>query len=249
MPIERPYVLSIAGFDPSAGAGVLSDLKCFEQHKVYGFGICTALTVQSDTDFLQNQWLPKEQIMAQLTPLLNKFPIAACKIGLIQNLDTLFAIITYIRSFNADVKIILDPILRATAGFEFHNWSNVLSQFIPVLKQLTLITPNENEMREMGGIDTQLVARQWAMYCAVLLKGGHNVKEPGTDYLVEQDNVLAFPPMFSAIHQKHGSGCVLSSSIVARLALGHPLAEACKLAKTYTEHFLNSNTSLLGYHS
>jgi hydroxymethylpyrimidine/phosphomethylpyrimidine kinase len=67
---HRPYVISIAGFDPSAGAGVLSDLKCFEAHRVYGFGICSALTIQTDSDFLKNDWLSDTQIIDQLHPLL-----------------------------------------------------------------------------------------------------------------------------------------------------------------------------------
>ncbi|WP_316789026.1 hydroxymethylpyrimidine/phosphomethylpyrimidine kinase [Pedobacter frigoris] len=248
----RPYVISIAGFDPSAGAGVLADVKCFEQHQVYGFGICSSLTIQNDTDFIKNQWISAQQIIAQLAPLLNKFKVAVCKIGLIENIKVLLQVTTYLKQHNPDIKIVLDPVLTATAGFEFHDWQNGLTQLIPVLKQISLITPNYHEFKKMGNAadeDMHKAASGWARYCPVLLKGGHNAYAPGTDFLFEYGSFQTLEPTTQEIEQKHGSGCILSASIAANLALGYSLTEACKLAKAYIEQFLNSNSTLLGYHS
>lgn len=241
---NRPYVISIAGFDPSAGAGVLADVKCFEQHHVYGFGVCSALTVQTDSEFLKNDWLDALQIIAQLEPLMAKFKVSACKIGLIKDLTVLHEVVSFLNSKNPDLKIIADPVLKASSGYEFHDWSNGMEILAPILKQIDLITPNYNEMLSLGG-----EVKAWAQYCPVLLKGGHNINAPGTDYLYEQDNVYEFTPHTSEIYQKHGSGCILSAAITANIALGYSLKEACRKAKLYIEKFLNSNNTLLGYHS
>ncbi|WP_225869637.1 hydroxymethylpyrimidine/phosphomethylpyrimidine kinase [Pedobacter psychroterrae] len=246
---KRPYVLSIAGFDPSAGAGVLSDIKCFEQHQVYGFGICTALTVQTDASFISCEWMNASQIIAQLKPLMDKFDVRACKVALIKDSSVLLEVISYIKSNNQHTKIILDPVLKSSSGFSFHHWD--LEGMTAVLTRLDLITPNYQEMQHMGNSENaEETARMWSAHCPVLLKGGHNSKAPGTDFLFCADKaVMAFAITWGEVYQKHGSGCVLSAAITANLALGFPLDEACRKAKHYTELFLKSNESLLGYHS
>lgn len=248
---SRPYGISIAGFDPSAGAGILADVKCFEQHQVYGFGICSALTVQTDKEFLKNNWLNSSQIIEQLEPLIAQFKVSVCKIGLIKDVSVLLEVVSFLRSKSPDLKIIVDPVLKASSGYEFHDWANGMEMLSPVLKQIDLITPNYNEMLSLGGqtTDADSIARLWANYCPVLLKGGHSITAFGTDYLYEQDDIYEFAPHVNEIHQKHGSGCVLSCAIAANLALGHSLKQACSNAKLYIEKFLNSNNTLLGYHS
>lgn len=249
MPTTRPYVLSIAGFDPSAGAGLLADIKCFEQHNVYGFGVCSALTVQTDNEFLSNEWQTAQQIIDQAAPLLKKFKVSACKIGLIRNIEVLEEVLIFLKMQVPDLKIILDPVLKASAGYNFHDWNDGLIKSVSVLNQLDLITPNYTEMKMLAGdMDIYLAASTWSAYCAILLKGGHSPFNPGTDYLFESGTCAELKPLANHIEQKHGSGCVLSAAITARVAQGYPIAEACILAKAYIEQFLNSNTSLLGYH-
>lgn len=249
MQTTRPYVISIAGFDPSAGAGLLADIKCFEQHEVYGFGVCSALTVQTDNEFLSNEWQTAQQIIDQAAPLLKKFKVLACKIGLIQNLEVLQEVLDFLKMQVRDLKIVLDPVIKASAGYGFHGWQDSLTRLIPVLAQLDLITPNYTEMEILAGnLGVHVAANAWSAHCAVLLKGGHAPFNPGTDYLFELGGYRKLKPLVNHIEQKHGSGCVLSAAITARLAHGYSLTEACSLAKVYIEHFLNSNTSLLGYH-
>ncbi|MEQ7801425.1 hydroxymethylpyrimidine/phosphomethylpyrimidine kinase [Pedobacter sp. ASV1-7] len=245
----RPYVMSIAGFDPSAGAGVLADIKCFEQQEVYGFGICSALTIQTDIDFFKNEWLNAPQIIEQTAPLLSRFKIAAVKIGLIKNISVLMEVISHLKKQQSDIKIVMDPVLKASAGYDFHDWENGLKQLLPVLKQIDLITPNYTEMLRLGGDnEVYTTAKIWSAHCPVLLKGGHSAKNIGTDYLYVDDQIHELHPGTTSIYQKHGSGCVLSAAITASLAKGKELLEACTSAKVSTEHFLNSNESLLGYH-
>lgn len=247
---HRPYVISIAGFDPTAGAGVLSDLKCFEAHQVYGFGICSALTIQTDSDFLKNDWLSATQIIGQFDPLLKKFPVPVAKIGLIRDLDTLEEVCIHLKQLNPEIKIVVDPILKASAGYKFYEWNMEPEKLKSVLKRLYLITPNFQEMKSLGeGQEVHSVCEEWSEQLAVLLKGGHNPDAPGTDFLYTGKQRLELKPEQTEVFQKHGSGCVLSAAITARLALGNPLTEACLQAKQYTYNFLHSNTSLLGYHS
>lgn len=245
----RPYVMSLAGFDPTAGAGILADIKCFEQLQVYGFGVCTALTVQTDDTFLRNDWLDARQIIDQAAPLLDKFEVKACKIGLIKDLDTLHEVLVFLKLKVPGIKIVLDPVLKASAGYTFHNWEEGLEKLVPILSQLNLITPNYPEMQVLSG-DTaaQEAARLWSAYCPVLLKGGHISTATGTDYLFEAGGLRMLEPGVQQVYQKHGSGCVLSAAITASLAKGYNTYEACRLAKKYIEQFLNSNPSLLGYH-
>lgn len=245
----RPYVMSLAGFDPSAGAGILADIKCFEQLQVYGFGVCTALTVQTADVFLKNDWLDAGQIIDQAAPLLGKFEVKACKIGLIKDQDTLLEVLAFLKLKAPGIKIVLDPVLKASAGYTFHNWEESLEKLAPVLSQLNLITPNYPEMQVLAG-DTaaQEAARAWSAYCPVLLKGGHNSTAAGTDYLFEAGDLRTLKSDVQQVYQKHGSGCVLSAAITAALAKGQDLYTACFLGKKYIEQFLNSSPSLLGHH-
>lgn len=247
--MQQPYVMSIAGFDPTAGAGILADIKCFEQNDVYGFGICSALTVQTDNDFLKNEWLSASEIIDQMAPLLSRFKVNAIKVGLIKGVAVLLEVIAYLKIHQRDMKIVLDPVLKASAGYAFHDWDDGLKQLLPVLKQIDLITPNYLEMASLGGQKEVFnAAKTWSAYCPVLLKGGHMKEHIGTDYLFENEKIYELKPDVTEIHQKHGSGCVLSAAITAALAKNHSLLEACIHAKKYTELFLNSNESLLGHH-
>jgi hydroxymethylpyrimidine/phosphomethylpyrimidine kinase len=78
---NRKYTLSIAGFDPSAGAGILADIKTFEQCGVYGLGVCTAVTIQNDVEFEKVDWLSAESILSQIKILLKRFKVEVEKIG------------------------------------------------------------------------------------------------------------------------------------------------------------------------
>jgi hydroxymethylpyrimidine/phosphomethylpyrimidine kinase len=244
----RPYVVSIAGLDPTGGAGLLADCKTFEQLGVYGFGVCSALTVQTDDRFYNVYWLTAEQIIEQLQPLITKFEIAACKIGIINSPETLIEIIRFLKQHNPAIHIVWDPVLKASAGYDFHA-ANVFHGLEAMLVAMDLVTPNYDELQQLQEITNELLIKdERSVFCAVLLKGGHRPDMPGTDTLYEQNGSTIIPAGVQKVYPKHGSGCVLSSAIAARLASGNSLKDACRQAKQYVEEFLNSNESLLGYH-
>lgn len=245
----RPYVLSIAGFDPSGGAGILADCKTFEQLGVYGFGVCSACTVQTDSEFLHVRWMNTDQILEQLRPLTRKFVISACKIGIIGSADSLIEIIRFLKEHNPAIRIVWDPVLKASAGYEFHA-ENGFHSIEAILAGIELVTPNYDELQRLQTITTEvLVHEERATFCALLLKGGHRPDALGTDTLYEQSGHTIIPAGVDKVFPKHGSGCVLSAAITAQLSLGATLKDACRRAKQYVETFLNSNHSLLGYHS
>jgi len=249
MSTPRPYVLSIAGFDPSGGAGVLADCKTFEQHGVYGFGVCSALTVQTDSEFLQVRWLGVEEILEQLRPLAAKFTITACKIGIIDSPDSLIEIIRFLKKHNPAIHIIWDPVLKASAGYDFHS-ENAFHNIEAILAAIDLVTPNYDELQRLQAITNEVLVRaERSMFCALLLKGGHRPDALGTDTLYEQTGSTIIQAGVDKVFPKHGSGCVLSSAIAAGLAKGYSLKDACRLGKQYVESFLNSNHSLLGFHT
>ena len=249
----RPCVLSIAGFDPSGGAGVLADIKTFEQHRVQGMGVVTGLTFQNDSEFEGVNWIGINDILRQTEVLSKKFTFEFIKIGMVKDLEMIEGIINsklkIQNSKGEQPKFIWDTILRASAGFKIHD-SVDPEKLIPILKKIYLITPNTDEIKILsGGQDEMRAAKELSKHCNVLLKGGHSEKNKGKDYLFTTDGKI-FPFKAKKISEtgKHGSGCVLSSAITANLANGLSLQRACLKAKDYVTKFLMSNKTLLGYH-
>jgi hydroxymethylpyrimidine/phosphomethylpyrimidine kinase len=240
--------MSFAGLDPSGGAGLLADIKTFEQHRVYGMGVCTAITTQTPHQFISAEWLPVTHILAQAKPLLAENPPAWCKIGIMPDVQSILELVRQIRILSPGTQIILDPVLKASAGFTFHN-NFQLQAWREVLQELYLLTPNYNEAMLLSGLnDGEAAAQQLSEYCAVLLKGGHRTSQLGCDTLYADGSIQTFYPNTQEVFPKHGSGCVLSAAITANLAKGFSLSNACANAKAYTEKMLASHSSLTGYH-
>jgi hydroxymethylpyrimidine/phosphomethylpyrimidine kinase len=248
MPTSRPYALTIAGFDPSAGAGVLADVKAMEASGVYGLAACTALTVQNDVAFERVGWVGLADIQDQIRLLLARFSVDFVKIGLIESLPLLLELISWLKAQNPTVRIIWDPVLKATAGYEFHARPDP-DLLHAICCELALITPNRPEaLRLLPAASPETAAETLAAWCPVLLKGGHADGDFATDVLLTPEGRLPLTTPRLPHGEKHGSGCVLSAAILARLALGDDLPEACWQGKAYTTAFLGSNDTLLGYH-
>lgn len=241
---SRPYVMSIAGYDPSGGAGVLADVKVFEQHKTYGFAVITSNTLQDDAEVKAISWISINDIKKQIDILLNKFPVTVFKIGIVENDLMLIEIKDHIISRIPNPKIIWDPILVASSGYKVFNNSSSIEE---LLDGIYCITPNLPEFNEL--IQTEENALEISKTMAIYLKGGHNTEQIGVDELFLNKEKIIYNPNDANVSSKHGSGCILSSAIAANLALGKILIDACQSAKIYTEERLASNKSLLAYHN
>lgn len=243
---ERPYVISIAGFDPSGGAGLLSDSKTFEQSKVMGLGVCTALTLQTASKCLSLEWRPIDEVTEAIQVMMESYPVSAVKIGIVKDAEFMGKIVETVQKGNPDVKIVWDPVLKSTSEFTFFDLET-LPQLKSTVNKLSLITPNYNEYSVLKENHLLPDTNQ----CSLLIKGGHRKDHLGMDILVESEKeTLLVPAEGSTTYfPKHGSGCVLSSAITAELAKGESMETACRTGKRYIEKFLKSNPSLLGTHS
>ncbi len=248
---QKNYILTIAGLDPSSGAGITSDIKTFEAHDLYGLSVCTAVTVQNDVEFTNCVWIEKDIILEQIEMLFKRFSISSVKIGIIQSWEILLEVIQTLKKLNPVIKIVLDPILKASAGFTFHTIQD-LDTFEKVLQNCSFITPNYDEIKALFPDKTieetiEFISEKTNIY----LKGGHRTDKKGWDEVYYSKIVkLNIPPITTKpIFEKHGSGCVLSSALAANLSKEIPLEDACRNTKLYTEQFLSSNESLLGTHN
>nr|MBA3901641.1 bifunctional hydroxymethylpyrimidine kinase/phosphomethylpyrimidine kinase [Bacteroidota bacterium] len=111
MEAVNPNIITIAGFDPSAGAGILSDIKTFEAHGEYAMGACSAITVQNDLMFESVEWVSPERIIAQLQILAERFSFGFVKIGLIENPKVLKQVLGFIKNEMPEAKVIWDPVI------------------------------------------------------------------------------------------------------------------------------------------
>ncbi len=245
----RPVALSIAGLDPSAGAGLLADVKTFEAHRVYGLGVASAITYQHDQTFRKVEWIVPEKIIEQLILLNERFNIRYVKIGLIENFVVLNQLISYMVSCFHKPVIIWDPVLKASAGYEFHKQID-LKLLEQICQHLFMVTPNLPEAGLLGDTGNAIEnAKTLSKHCIVYLKGGHADQKKGKDTVfLTNGKTVSYNSKVSNATDKHGSGCVLAAAIAANLARNNNLHRTCLKAKNYTAGFLQSNKTMLGYH-
>lgn len=198
----RPIVLSIAGMDPSGGAGLLADIKTFEQSGVYGLGINTGNTIQTDRAFFGVEWTSLDFIQQSLVALADRFEIAAIKIGILPTIGRLSGLINLLKDNCPQAKIVWDPVLQSSTHFSFMDqsyWSDKeVIMLQEILRNITLLTPNLSEAAALAGAfnlkvnssglaagtaAVDLVGERISDYCPVLIKGGHRLDGKGTDLL------------------------------------------------------------------
>ena len=241
----RESILTIGGFDPSGGAGVLADVKTFEQHKLTGLSVLTCNTVQSENQFLSIHPIEKEIVLNQLELMLKSYTIKWCKIGLINDIDLLRETVRILKK--NDVRILLDPILKASAGFDF---DRDITSLLSIIDEVDWLMPNANEILTISGLsNVQEASEMMSQRCNVYLKGGHLDADLGKDY-VYMDGSMAFSlnPMTKRASEKHGSGCILAAALVANLTKGYTIKNACVRSKDYVSKCLDSNLTKLSFH-
>jgi len=242
---KRPYCLTIAGFDPSGGAGILADIKTFEQFRTHGLSVLTANTVQTEDSYEKTFWISQETIVEQLTTLLKRYPVTHFKVGLIENASILLAVLETIHTHAASPFILWDPILSASAGGDLD--PQRFKESLPViLEKISLITPNIPEFEQLfGERDPAEVAN--TLNSEIYLKGGHAASK-GKDFLYAGGKCYPFNSQVRTSLSKHGTGCILSAALTASRSLGYPLVKGVLKSKRYLERSLVSNPTLLAYH-
>lgn len=248
---NRPVVLTIAGFDPSGGAGLLADIKTIEQLGGYGIAVQTANTIQTDTNMLACHWTSAKVIEQQMKALMERFSIDVVKIGVVESAEILHSILFLLKEDNPDVRIILDPVLTSSSAYDFHEKNQQEHDFCSLLNEVDLLTPNITELAKLYPQKEQQEAINSVLkQTNLLLKGGHSPKNKGLDRLfMKEGKIVDILPGDCTCYEKHGSGCVLSSAIATFMALGYSMEESCEKGKKYVEHFLYSTVLLLGLHA
>ncbi len=241
------YTLTIAGLDPCGGAGILADIKTMEAHGVIGMAVCSAITYQNDIHFKKVDWTTTDNIIEQIDVLLERFDIRFIKIGLIQGYEELVQLLSYLRNkLGSSCFILWDPILKASAGFNFHQ-TPPAETLVKLSSLLHLVTPNQEELNVLFPVNTEEKTRSFSDHCDLLIKGGHLHTEHSNDILISKKSEVVFTAQ-RLDADKRGTGCVLSSAILSNLALGMPLEKAIIKAKQYVEKYLVSNNTKLGFH-
>ena len=215
---------------------------------VYAQSVCTALTEQNEDEFVAPGWIIWERIEAQLDTLFRKHTFEFVKIGLVEKPKSLKRIVDYVRETSPKAFIVWDPIASASAGYHFMRGIEQ-DDFLPIMSSIDLVTPNAEEFALLGlGLAASRDQIQLGKDFAILLKGGHSVGGDSVDTLWTKDGKqYKFSSPRIPGDGKHGTGCNLSSAIVANLALGKSLTESCQIAKNYMDEFIKSGEGRLGF--
>jgi len=244
---ENPQiVLTIAGFDPSSGAGVTADIKTIAAHGCYGVACITALTVQSTMGVRRVESVSPDLIRETLEEIAADVPIAAVHIGMMGTAKVVRAVAEFFEGRTGKAKlpnVVLDPILKSSSGADLLDGPGTKLLIEKLLPQVTVLTPNIDEAAYLTGLkvtseDEMRVAAEklHQMGCnAVVITGGH--LEKAIDLLsfttkkgIEQEVFKAERVRSNATH---GTGCAFATSMACHLAQDRGLAEATLLAKTY----------------
>jgi len=243
---KPPVILTVAGFDPSSGAGVTADIKTIAAHGCYGIACITALTVQSTAGVRRVETIDSSLITATLEELAADIPIAAVHIGMLGTAKVAKAVAAFLRDSTGKPKlpnIVLDPILRSSSGAELLDVAGARVLTEELLPLATVITPNVDEAAILTGLKVTDLDEMRAAAAklremgspAVVITGGH--LEKAIDLLTVKTSTGIEEEVFKAERQRsnstHGTGCAFATAVACQLALGRSLAEAVLLAKTY----------------
>jgi hydroxymethylpyrimidine kinase/phosphomethylpyrimidine kinase len=233
-------IMTIAGFDPSAGAGTLADIKTMSAFGCYGVAAITSLTFQNTQGVTGAAHQSKGVVAEQLKSLFDDFNIAAVKTGMLPTGEVIVEVAAQIAS-RAIPYLVVDPVVRSTSGYDLID-DEALKILIEKLFPLaTVVTPNAVEAERITGIaikDAHSMAHAAEKILAlgakaVVIKGGDITHEDAIDFLMDEDGSLLYTAKRVQSSNTHGTGCTLSSALSCLLPMGYALREALPIAKKY----------------
>jgi hydroxymethylpyrimidine/phosphomethylpyrimidine kinase len=246
-----PIVLTIAGHDPSSGAGVTADLSTFAAHGLFGTSCITALTVQSTQGVFDSSPVSAEILSAALDCLLADLPPDGIKIGMLATASNVIAVADFlerIRDMAPSTPIVLDPVLRSSSGRELLDQAGVALLRDRLLPLVGWITPNLEELSILSGRpssnrgdipEAAQALQAMGKQLNVLATAGH--LEPPDDYLLTvASECIWLPGVHVETTSTHGTGCALSSALLSRLVMGDKPAEVALAAKKYVAEALRT---------
>ena len=234
--ISKPIVLTIAGHDPSGGAGIQADIETIAALGCHAATCISCLTIQDSGNVYRLQPLPEEVVKEQVETLFNDYPIACIKLGLTGSAETANTLGRLLRK-RPGIPLVLDPVLAAGGGTPLAGKQLITALLEQLIPLATLTTPNSVEARQLGGQESleacaeSLLARGCG---AVLITGTHDNSSQVINRLYRPQQLadsLSWPRLEQSYH---GSGCTLASAIAAGLAHGMILEEAVASGQKFT---------------
>ncbi len=244
-----PVALTIAGSDPSGGAGIQADLKTFHQFRVYGEAVVTLVTVQNSMRVARVEVMPPSLVAEQIAAVLEDIPPAAAKTGALGSADVVRTVAEAAARFA--FPLVVDPVMISKHGVPLLPEAAMAALRDELLPLATLLTPNVPEAEALAGSPIRSMADMRAAaqrICgmgvrAVLIKGGH-LKGDAIDVLFDGGTFTEFPAPRLETRNTHGTGCTYSAAIAAGLALGLPLLGAVGRAKRFVHEAIRTNPGL-----
>ena len=224
--------MSIAGVDPSGGAGIFADLKTFQAIGVYGTGIVTALTSQNPYEFFSTQPVSPEYIEEQIDSVMDAYDVEFIKTGMLYSPEIIKLVAEKVKEY--DLKAVVDPVMVATSGGNLtkEDVADAFNRYL--LPKSILTTPNVSEAEKLSGININnkedAIKATELIDCNCFITGGHldgiNVININNEITVKKQDLIETENL-------HGSGCNLSSAITAYLAKENSLIDSCFKAMDY----------------
>jgi hydroxymethylpyrimidine/phosphomethylpyrimidine kinase len=239
--VTPPVALSIAGADPSGGAGIQADLKTFAAHRVYGTAVVTALTAQSTRGVSGVFAVPVEFVGAQLAEVVADLPPSAVKVGMLGTAEAA-GLVAEQAAAGALPNLVLDPVLTASSGYPLTG-KGAVELLLPFA---TVVTPNLAEAAALAGFPVRTpedMARAAGAIGAhgpgaVVVTGGDATGESTVDVLWSAEGTRLLRAPRVGTRNTHGTGCTFAAAIAARLARGEPVSQAVPAAKEYVSRAL-----------
>lgn len=252
---KPPVVLTIAGFDPSSGAGVTADLQVIAAHKLFGTSAITALTVQSTQGVATVHPLAGKLLRETLLHLLQDMPPVGVKIGMLATAEIVHEVASFLRqlsdvSVGSVIPVVLDPVLRSSSGKELLARDARLVLGDELLPLVSWITPNLAELGELAGemsddVLSQLIAvGRKHPHLHIVATGGDQGSVPVDLWRSPEGLLQEFRGERINTTSTHGTGCAFSSALLCGLVKGLAQVEAVAAAKRYVEGALRSAPGL-----
>ncbi len=238
-------VMSIAGVDPSGGAGVFADLKTFQAIGVYGCGIVTALTAQNPFKFFSTQPISPEYIEEEIDSVLDSYEIEFIKTGMLYSPDIIKLVSKKIKEY--DLKAVVDPVMVATSGGDLTKEDIAIALNKYLLPKAILTTPNIAEAEKLTNFEIKTkedaIKASKKIKCDNIITGGHL---DGINTINIDNNITIKKQELIKTENLHGTGCNLSSAIAAYLAKGNELENSILKSLDYVyEGIKNGNYGTL----
>jgi hydroxymethylpyrimidine/phosphomethylpyrimidine kinase len=259
--MSQPVCLTIAGLDPSGGAGIIADVRTFSAFGCFPAAAVSSITFQNTVGVFGAEHQSADVVRQQVEPIIEDYNVAAVKTGMLPSREVIEETASLIKRIVGG-KLVVDPVVRSTSGYDLID-DEALRSLIAVLFPLAdVITPNLPEAERIAGfkiesvndIERAAIAMQSMGAKNVLIKGGHlaeaNIDDrKATDYLFEGRTRHLFSNNYIHTTATHGTGCTLAAAITANLALGKDLADAVRIANTFVAEAIRTAPMLGHGHS